>query len=131
MERKNKSAVVIEETTVKTSPIFRWKVVGGSPFHGGGHRIYKPGEVFKATEEEVPQAFRDVIIKIDHMSVQEQEKPISGKVATYSLKEKEKVNPDDDDEDVLYDVINHKGKVINEVALSKEKADSFIKDLME
>jgi len=130
VERKNKSEAT-EVADLPSEPVFRWKVVGGSPFHGNNHRIYKPGEVFKATEAEVPLAFRDVIIKVDTVSVQEQERILPGKVATYEIKEREKVDPEDDKEVALYDVVNHKGKVINEKPLSKKKAESFLKDLTE
>ena len=128
MDRTKKNK---QDVTIPAEPIYRWKVIGGSPFHGGNHRIYKPGEVFKAIESEVPEAFRDVIIKVDVASVQEQEKVIPGKVATYKLKEREKVDPEDPNEEILYDVVNHKGKKINETPLNREKAQSFINDLSE
>jgi hypothetical protein len=131
VERKNKPASQKEEEVkLPSEPTFRWKVVGGSPFHGGNHRIYKPGEVFVATELEVPLAFRDVIVKIDYQSVEEQTKVIPGKVPVYSLKEREKQDPDNEDEEILFDVVNHKGKKINETPFTKEKAKVFIEDLM-
>jgi hypothetical protein len=130
MDRTKKVKAEVDPI-LPVEPIYRWKVIGGSPFHGGNHRIYKPGEVFKATEAEVPMAFRDVIVKVDVASVQEQEKVIPGKVATYKLKERAKVEPENDKEEILYDIVNQKGKIINEAPLVKEAADSFIKDLTE
>lgn len=112
-------------------PKFRWKVMTEGGFHGGNNRIYKPGEIFTATEAEIPLAFRDVIVKVDNASVQEQQKVIPGKVSTYRLQEREKTDPEDEKEEILYDVVNHKDKVLNESPLTKEKAELLIKDLSE
>jgi len=105
---------------------FRWKVNNEAGFHGtlaGKPHIYKPGEIFIATEEEVPIAFRDIIIKVDILSIQAQEKPIPGFVGAWELKESETVKGD-------WFVVNGKGKSINEKPLSKEKAELMLKDMM-
>lgn len=108
----------------QTVPVFRWKVVSKSGFHGLNHRIYKPGEIFTATEVEVPLAFRDVIVKVDVASVQEQKKPISGVSPVYSTQQVE-------GQENQWNVVDQKGKVINEKPLTLPKAQKLVKDLAE
>lgn len=119
MERKNKKSEEPNE-------IYRWRKIGGGGCRlviKGSKKIIKPNQVFEATEEEVPEAFRDVIIKIDAKAIQEY-KEILGSLPTFEAKERE-------DEEGVWDVFNGKGKKLNEKGLTKEKADKFIETLTE
>lgn len=45
----------------------RWKKIGGGSFRMQSGRIIKPQEVFTASEDEIPKAFRDVVIPLDEL----------------------------------------------------------------
>ena len=138
--------------------VFRWQKKEGGSLHltiNGRRCIIKPGQIFTATEDEVPLAFRDVVIKLDGMSIQEQTKEISGVVPVYEKQQLDTVNVISDKgrtirkdvsleeaEEILKDhplyvvqkkfnVVTKKGKVINEIPLSEEEADELIKVLTE
>ena len=60
MERKNKANQRKGE--------IRWRKEGGGSFRtkiNGKDRIIKPGETFRALPEEIPLAFRDVVVPLD------------------------------------------------------------------
>jgi hypothetical protein len=98
----------------------RWKKIGGGSFYLG-NRIIKPGQVFKAALKDIPPQFRDVCIPVDGLP------EVVGKQIKGSKPVFTKV-PNAEEED-MFDVVNAKGKRINDVALSEERADQLIKDM--
>jgi len=123
MERKKGSLESKEAQLENAVPKFRWKVLASSGFRAN-RRIYKPNEIFVATESEIPAAFRDLIVKVDAASVQEQNKPLPGKNPVYTLEESK-------EEEGLWNVLTNKGKVLNEKPLEKDKAEKLLQDLSE
>jgi len=99
-----------------------WKKVGGGSLRFKG-RIIKPGEKFKATEEEIPKAFRDTVIALENI------------VGTMKLPPP----PENVVEPVFtvrsrgsggwYDVVDANDKALNEKALKKDIAEKLVKDL--
>jgi len=113
-----------------------WKKIGGGSFRliykvgelAGKKKIVKPGEVFEAFPEEVPEAFRDVVIPLDKVqkqSVEEQERPIPGIKAIYTKKLRNEKVPG------WFDVVDDKGKAQNERALREAAANEILKALNE
>ena len=47
---------------------YRWKKIGGGTLRYIRGHIIKPGEVFIATEQEIPQAFRSKVVALDEVS---------------------------------------------------------------
>ena len=114
MERTKKAKVASELIT--------WKKMGGGSFLMK-NRIIKPGQVFQATLEDIPEGFRDVIVPVD---------PAEAKVASPEVDIVEAV--------VLqyflrkrsagyFDVVDIDGKVQNEKALREGPAEELIKSL--
>lgn len=110
---------------------FRWKKVGGGDFRIG-HRIIKEGEIFTATQAEIPMAFRDIIIALDTLPVEAAVAPVApAKVVpvTYSLEATDAPEDAKNKETKYFNVVNGAGKVINEKPLTETKAKQLIKDL--
>ena len=82
-------------------------------------RIIKPGQVFDAFEDEIPVAFRDVIVPLEAIPVKE-ETPVEPAPPEYTLKHRS---------GGYYWIIDSNGKVMNEEALKKPEAEAFIADL--
>ncbi len=103
--------------------VIRWKKIGGGSLRFKG-RIIKPGEVFKAAESEIPKSFRDVVIpQQDIPGTKKQPSVPQHKVVepVYTIKPRGKGG--------WYDVVDAKGKALNEKALKKEIAEKLVKDL--
>ena len=110
--------------TKNTEPL-RWRQTGGGSFYlrtGGKTRIIKPGQVFSASIEDIPQAFRDTIVPVDGKALVEAEKqnlPEPAKLE-YSVKHLG---------GGWYDVLSSAGKNQNESSLRKEDAEELLKSL--
>lgn len=109
--------------------MIRYKKIGGGSFHatiGGNRRIIKPNEVFDARPEEIPEGFRDMIVPLDPSVADAANKPAQKKAPTnlkYFVKKREKGVG-------YWDVVDKNGKVQNEKALRKDKAEEFIQKLL-
>jgi len=111
----------------------KWKKIGGGSLRLG-KRIIKPGQVFYAKDEDIPDIFTNVLENIDNTEkkpfVEPQKKLIdkTRKVHTtvYSLKLNEEVSTE---EKPMYDIVGEADKVINEEPLSKEDAEATIEAL--
>ena len=117
------------ERTKQTDPeAILWKKEGGGSLHlhiAGRLMIIKPGQRFYAKEEEIPPAFRDVIVAVD---------PV--KAAKVQEKREEKIDKSNAPKFELqhrsgkwWDVVNESGKVQNEKALAKEDAQELLNSL--
>jgi hypothetical protein len=102
----------------------QWKKTGGGSFRAvldGRRRIIKPGEVFRARIEEIPLAFRDVIIPLDPQVLKKAEEPIPVEQSNYTIVTR---SPG------WFNVVRESdGKVMNENALRKEDAETLIESL--
>ena len=98
-----------------------WKKVGGGSFQLNGKMI-KPNQQFKASLNEIPKAFRDVVIPMQSVPETIEETPMPGTKATYILEPTKRKG--------FYNVVQEAtGKKMNEKVLNKETADQLIKDL--
>lgn len=106
----------VEASVIKKS----WRKLGGGSFWLG-NRMIKPGERFSASESEIPEAFRDVIVPSDSHAY---DIPIfEGKRALFKLMPSK-------DEDGMFDIIDIKGKKFNGKPLAEKEAREF-KDNLE
>jgi hypothetical protein len=119
MERKIKPTVKVEAQPVNASVIRKsWKKIGGGSFYMQG-RLIKPNETFTASESEIPKAFRDVIILVGGGSY---DLPtVTPRRVRFVLQASEETG--------LYDIVDLKGKKVNEISLPIDKATTFIQEL--
>ena len=110
----------MERTNKPASGTIRWQKIGGGSFRLK-NRIIKPNQKFSATEDEIPQAFRDVVVRLGDVPAAAETPPIKAVDSSYTLKARGKGG--------WYDVVNSSGKVLNEKALKKEVAEKLIEDL--
>ena len=97
-----------------------WKKVGGGSLRLNG-KIIKPGQVFSATPEQIPVAFKDLIMPLEQVRLKDEPVIVPAKLV-YELKPRGKSKS-------LFDVVDKNGKVLNEKALTKEVAQNLIDDL--
>ncbi len=117
---------VVKSSKVKEPKPLRWKKIGGGIFRYKNSYI-KPGQIFEAFPEDIPEAFKDQIILLSDVPkkpVVKVEKPVYVKVPVVN---EEAENGDE----VLYNIVDSKGKKINDTPLSAEIADQFVKNLTE
>jgi hypothetical protein len=120
---------IVKPIEVEITPVaavqgkIRWRNDGGT-LRFRKNQIIKPGEKFTAYPDEIPKAFRDVIIALEPIieGNMKQEIPANVTRVTYSLKPNDK-------EDGFFDIYNAKGKKMNEKPLEEEIAKQLIKDL--
>ena len=98
-----------------------------------GNKIIKPGQEFFAFEEDIPDAFRDVIIPIEGYEKKDNPKEVVSEEAKKGEDDVGEVKPKFEVKHrtgAWYDVVNSvTGKRINEKALSKENAEKLVKSL--
>ena len=116
MER-DKTNTVVDDGKI------RYKKIGGGSLRFGG-KIIKPQQIFKARPDEIPEAFKDVIIPLDEVKEKQltEEAIPAGKVAEYILQPRANSK-------LWFDVVDSQGKVLNEKALKKEVAERLIADM--
>jgi hypothetical protein len=116
MERTKKVEVVekLDDGTI------RWKKIGGGSFKLN-NRLIKPGQVFVARPDEIPLAFRDVVIAQDAIIEPTPEKiKVVQSIFT--------VQPHGQSKS-WFDVVSPEGKVINDKGKKKAEADQLAKEL--
>ena len=116
----------MKRTNVEESPILRWKKLGGGSIYLK-NRIIKPGQIFEATEDEIPAGARDVIVPADgrvEPKTSKKEDVVPEEVAEVVFTLKKKGGAYYNGEDV-------NGKVMNEKGLVKVDAEALIKSLTE
>jgi len=120
---------IVTEEPKKPAPI-KWKKIGRGTFLLG-NRYIKQGQIFTATLEEVPKAFRDVIVPVNTFDEPAQntdktkeevivppEKVVNSE---YSLKQ--------DTATKLWNIVDKRGKKLNESPLSEPDANALLKVL--
>lgn len=121
--RADKEAVIIETPVEETR--MRWRKTGGGSLRLG-NRIIKPGQVFTATPNDIPKAFRDVVVPVggdyNFDKPAKEEPPVVGIKPTYTLAPRGAGK-------LWFDVVDAQGKPINDKALKKEVAEQLIEDL--
>jgi hypothetical protein len=103
----------------------KWKKTGGGSLRLSNMRFIRSGQVFDAYPHEIPLAFRDVVIclsPVDEINAEKEKKIdyVAVKANAYSLVSR----------GIGYwNVVDKNGKVINEKALRKDKAEELLKSL--
>lgn len=101
--------------------LIQWRKMGGGTLRFN-NRIIKPGQVFSASVDDIPKAFRDTVVPIDPVKAVKKEKPVEdAKGNDFSLSERG---------EGFWDVIDSKGKAKNEEALSKDEAEKLLAELL-
>jgi len=107
---------------------YRWKKLGGGSLRLKG-QIIKPGQIFTASEKEIPPAFRNQVQSLDGLpSVTNKVIPsIVAVKTTYIMKpsEKGKIQPHGNSK-TWFDVVDLDGKILNEKGLSKDDAANLL-----
>ena len=106
-------AVVSIPTPEPVNKELRWKKMGHGSFILNG-RYIKQNQVFLAREDEIPVAFRDVIILLDKIPVPPVVTDATKKNPEYTVKPREGT--------ALYDIVDRRGKQINEKPMEHEDA---------
>lgn len=116
MKRTNKE----EKGKARKGEIMWVKEGGGSAILiiQGVKRMIKPGQKFAAIPVEVPEAFRDTIVPLDGVKVEES--TLEAVKSEYAIQHKS---------GGWYDVVDHSGKIVSENSLRKEDALAFIDKL--
>ena len=105
----------------------RWKKLGGGSLRIG-KQIIKPGQIFSAYPEEISPAFRNMVqpltgnAQFTEKAVAPEPTPINVVKPVYTIQPKGKSI-------VWFDVVDEKGKILNEKSLKKEVAEKLVEDL--
>ena len=119
---------------MESTKVIRWKKVGGGSLRFKG-RIIKPNQKFKASLEQIPVAFRDVVIPLESIpgDVTVPGKPVP---EIKAVEVEYKLKPRGDGPTLKkrgggpwYDVVDPDDEVFNEKALKKDAAEKLIEDL--
>lgn len=93
----------------------RWKKIGSGGFLFK-NRYIKPGQTFIATVEEIPLAFRDVIVPIEDVPT---DKLLVNPETLYKKELIEGTN--------TYNIVSSTGKILNENPVTLEEAEKLLK----
>jgi hypothetical protein len=96
----------------------KWRKLGGGSFRMKSGKIIKPNQVFEASLDEIPAAFRDVIVPVDKLP---EELPLEVVGMNYTVVSK---GPG------WYNVIDAQGKVVNEKSLRLPEAKALMESLV-
>lgn len=97
----------------------KWRKLGGGSFRLANGRIIKPNQVFDASIDQIPEAFRDTVIPVDPESLPK-ETPIQVASPGYKV-----VSPSPG----WYNVVDSQGKKVNEKALRQDQAQKLVEQL--
>lgn len=114
-ELKDEEAKELVELDPLAPKPIRWKKIGnGSFIHN--NRYIKPGQIFTATVEEIPTAFRDLIIPLEKLP---EDKLLSAKKSSnYTLVEIEGTN--------TWNIVDSQGKIFNEKPMARLEAEKLL-----
>lgn len=115
--KEEKAKELVESDPLAPKPI-RWKKIGNGSFILN-NRYIKPGQTFMATVEEIPKAFRDVVVPVEGLP----EDPLLNvkKSSNYSIVEIEGTN--------TWNIVDGQGKVLNEKPMVRIEAEKLLKAL--
>lgn len=106
---------------------------GGGTLRLHDGRIVKKGERFYANPENIPSAFRDSIILLDAEPTQQKtfkkHGVVEDKTPKYKLEPVVPTESAESDTEELFNIVDLKGKVVNEEPHLKEVAEKLLKEL--
>lgn len=106
------------------SKAIKWRKLGGGSFRMSSGKIIKPNEVFSARLEDVPEAFRDIIVPVDPQDVPKPIEPLSTEAMHLRLA------PAEGSSDT-FNVLDKNDKPVNEMPLPEADAQQLIASLQE
>jgi hypothetical protein len=109
----------MERTKSSAPKEIRWRKTGGGIFIHKG-RYIKPNQVFSATIEEIPKAFRGNIVPVDEKDVNVAVDVPKVEKLQYFTKHRG---------GGWYDVVDSNGKVVSEKAMKRDDAEVLIASL--
>lgn len=125
MERRKRPTASIVNAQPANDKI-QWKKLGGG-FLRLPNRIIKPGDIFWASPNEIPKAFRDQVVPLNPEDLKKGEsKPAEEIVPEVKVTYFKKKRPDSEE----FDIIDAQGKRVNSRPLSEERADTYLKSLL-
>ena len=104
----------------KNDGSIKWKKTGGGSFRMV-NRIIKPGQIFSARPDEIPMAFRDIIIPLEDIPTEKVEQDASNKKEKFTIV---KIS-----NSKFVNIVDASKKVINENKLTPEEAEVLIEEL--
>jgi hypothetical protein len=115
--KEEEAKELVELYPLAPKPI-RWKKIGNGSFILNNRHI-KPGQTFMATVEEIPKAFRDVVVPVEGLP----EDPLLNvkKSSNYSIVEIEGTN--------TWNIVDGHGKVLNEKPMIRIEAEKLLNAL--
>lgn len=118
VELKEEEAKELVELDPLVPKPIRWKKIGNGSFILN-NRYIKPGQTFMATVEEIPKAFRDVVVPVEGLP----EDPLLNvkKSSNYSIVEIEGTN--------TWNIVDGQGKVLNEKPMVRIEAEKLLNAL--
>lgn len=124
MERVKKGKEQVQQLTepVQENARVWWKNNGGT-FRMASGKIIKPGEKFQAYPDEISKAFRDTIIPLQPLK--DVNIPIKVASVLYTLQ------PAGEEGEDLFDIVDAKGKKMNEKSLPEKIAKKLIQELQD
>ena len=112
--KEEKAKELVELDPLAPKPI-RWKKIGNGSFILN-NRYIKPGQTFMATVEEIPKAFRDVVVPVEGLP---EDKLLSAKKSSnYTLVEIEGTN--------TWNIVDSQGKIFNEKPMARLEAEKLL-----
>lgn len=110
----------MERNKNKKDDRLTWINSGGGSFRLPNGKIIKPNQRFKSLAEDIPRAFRDIVVPFNKEDVEKVNTPIEGKANEYSLVPKS---------GGWFDVVDGEGKPVNDKSLREEDANELLKSL--
>jgi len=109
---------------VRADGKIRYKKIGGGSLRIN-RQIIKPGQIFLAYPDDIKEGWKDVVIPLDDLPITDQTpgELMPGKEAEFFLSPRGKSN-------LWYNVVDSKGKILNDKALKKAVAEQLIEDLV-
>lgn len=98
----------------------KWRKMGGGSFRLKSGKIIKPNQVFTAIVDDIPEAFRDVVVAMEDL-------PDEPPVIIDPIKDQYRIESDSTGK---FNIIDVHGKVINENPLSPNEAQEMYNSLI-
>lgn len=99
----------------------KWKKIGTGTHRFPDGTEIRPGGIFEAHPDEVPLAFRDVIVPVSVDELLSLTEPrVDPAQSAYAIRSR---GPD------RWDVVDGLGKVVNEAAMSRAEAEALVRTL--
>jgi hypothetical protein len=125
MERKKRAILKTPALPDNVGKI-QWKKIGGG-FLRLPNRIIKPKDIFWASPNEIPKAFRDQVVPLNQKDLETgSDKPAEEIIPKVKVVYTKKQRPNTN----WYDIFDSQEKRVNEKALREDQVDDYLNALM-